>query len=465
MTSADPRPTVRTVRRLLEQSIEEAVEEAEDALERPPETKALVEATRPEGTRHRVVVTGLGAMTALGESPDSFWNGLLEGRSGVGPMTLCDPTNYPCRVAAEVRTFDPRNYLDFKEARRMARFTQFAVAAASQAIEAAGLRLDAEDRDRAGVLLGNGNGGFPTIDAEMRTVLSRGGMKVSPLFFPMILPNMAAAQISLRFGLTGYSSTVTTACAAATQAIGEAIELIRRGAQDVMIAGGAEAGISELGLAGFSVMRALATDNDDPARASRPFDLTRNGFVPAEGAGILVLESLEHALAREAVILAEVTGYGASADAYHLVAPAPDGKGASVAMGRAIADAGLRPSEISWVNAHATSTDLGDTAETNALKRTFGEAASQIPISATKSMVGHALGAAGGLEAVAAVLAIRDQRIHPTINLTTPDPDCDLDYVVEGAREVAVAHVLSNSFGFGGQNACLIFSRYELVDQ
>jgi 3-oxoacyl-[acyl-carrier-protein] synthase II len=464
MTSADPRPTARAVRSLLEQSIEAAVEEAEEALERPPETKALVEAIRPERARHRVVVTGLGAMTPLGESPDAFWSALLAGKSGIGPMTLTDPTNYPCRVAGEVRTFDPRNYLDAKEARRMARFTQLAVAAADQAIEAAGLRPDAEDRDRIGVLIGNGNGGFPNIDAEMRTVVTRGGMKISPLFFPMILPNMAASQISLRHRLTGYSSTVTTACAAATQAIGEAVELIRRGAQDVMIAGGTEAGISELGLAGFCVLRALATDNDDPPRASRPFDLTRNGFVPAEGAAILVLERLEHALAREAMILAEITGYGVSADAYHLVAPDPDGRGAAVAMRRAIADAGLSPNDISWINAHATSTELGDIAETNAIKLAFGDAAYHLPISATKSMTGHALGAAGGLEAVACVLAIRDQQIHPTINLRTPDPACDLDYVANGARQIPVRHVLSNSFGFGGQNACLVFSRFERVD-
>ncbi|MCS6802902.1 MAG: beta-ketoacyl-ACP synthase II [Chloroflexota bacterium] len=464
MTSADPYSASRPPRSLLEQSIEEAVEEAEEALGRPPEARPLLESLRPGRARHRVVVTGLGAMTALGESPDAFWAALLAGESGVGPMTLTDPTNYPCRIAAEVRTFDPRNYLDAKEARRMARFTQLAVAAADQAIQAAGLRPEAEDRDRIGVLIGNGNGGFPNIDAEMRTLVARGGMKVSPLFFPMILPNMAASQISLRHRLTGYSSTVTTACAAATQAIGEAVELIRRGAQDVMIAGGTEAGISELGLAGFCVMRALATDNDDPPRASRPFDLTRNGFVPAEGAAILILESLEHALAREAVILAEITGYGASADAYHLVAPDPEGRGAALAMLRAIADAGLSPSDISWINAHATSTELGDVAETNAIKRAFGEAAYRIPVSATKSMIGHALGAAGGLEAVACVLAIRDQQIHPTINLRTPDPACDLDYVTEGARKIRVQHVLSNSFGFGGQNACLVFSRYERVD-
>jgi 3-oxoacyl-[acyl-carrier-protein] synthase II len=460
MTSAEP-PTVRTVRRLMEQAIAEAVEEATEALERPPEVLARREAIGRGGPGRRVVVTGLGAITALGEDPETFWAKLLAGESGVGPMTLCDPSNYPCRIAAEVRTFDPRNYLDFKDAKRMARFTQMAVAAAGQAIAAAGLRLEHEDCERIGVLIGNGNGGFPTIDAEMRTILTRGGMKVSPLFIPMILPNMAAAQISLRWKLMGYSSTITTACAAATQAIGEAAELIRRGVQDVMITGGTEAGISELGLAGFSVMRALSTDNDDPPRASRPFDLTRNGFVPAEGAAILVLESLDHALAREAEILAEVTGYGTSADAYHLVAPDPEGQGASLAMRRALADAGIRPDELSWINAHATSTDLGDVAETNAIKRALGEVAYRVPVSATKSMIGHALGAAGALEAVACVLALRDQRIHPTINLRVPDPACDLDYVTEGARTLPVQHVLSNSFGFGGQNACLVFSRFE----
>lgn len=461
MTSAEQpqkgRPTIGELGRELEQ----AIVEAEGNLSSPPETQAAPQRIERGRQVPRIVVTGLGAMTPLGESPEVFWQGLLAGVSGIGPMTQADPANYPCRVAGEVRTFDPRNYLDHKEARRMARFTQFAVAAAAQAIQDSGLNLDSEPRDRIGVLLGNGNGGFPNIDAEMRLLLQRGGMKVSPLFFPMILPNMAASQVSLRFGLGGYTSTVTTACAAATQAIGEAVEVMRRGAADVMLAGGTEAGISELGLAGFSVMRALATDNDDPASASRPFDLTRNGFVPAEGAGILVLETMEHALARDARILAEIAGYGASSDAYHLVAPDPEGTGAWRAMKWAVADAGLTPEQIDYVSAHATSTPVGDIAETIALKRLFGEAAKRVPVSAAKSMIGHSLGAAGALEAVACVLTIRDQRIHPTTNLRNPDPECDLDYVAEGARAITVNHILSNSFGFGGQNACLVFSRVE----
>ncbi|MCS7003592.1 MAG: beta-ketoacyl-ACP synthase II, partial [Dehalococcoidia bacterium] len=307
------------------------------------------------GRRRRVVVTGLGAMTPLGESPEAFWQGLVAGRSGVGPMTQTDPSNYSCRVAGEVRTFDPRNYLDAKEARRMARFTQLAVAAAGQAIADSGIDLAVEDRDRIGVLIGNGNGGFPTLEEEFWVLAKKGGHRVSPLLFPMTLPNMAASQISLRWRLGGYSSTVTTACAAAAQAIGEAVELIRRGGAPVMITGGTEAGISELGLAGFANARALATENDPPERASCPFDKRRTGFVPAEGAVILVLEDLEHALAREANIYAEITGYGASADAYHLVAPEPEGRGAARAMAQAIADAGLTPNDIDSINAHATS--------------------------------------------------------------------------------------------------------------
>jgi 3-oxoacyl-[acyl-carrier-protein] synthase II len=444
----------------VEQEAESVVETVEALL--PPETAPLLEAVSKKDGRPRVVVTGIGAMTPLGESADEFWDGLVSGRSGIALMTLIDPANYQCKVAGEVRNFDPMNYLEHKEARRMARFSQLAVAAAAQAIASAGLDITAEDRDRIGVLLGNGNGAYPTIDFEMRTIIERGGMKVNPFFFPMSLPNMAASRIALQFGLGGYNSTVCTACAASTQSIGEALEVIRRGDADIMLAGGTEAGISELGLAGFSVMRALATDSDPPEQASRPFDLTRNGFVPSEGAAILVLETLEHALAREAIILCELTGFGASADAYHLVAPEPDGRGAGRAMTRAIRDAGLSIEDIDYISAHATSTPVGDSAETAAIKRVFGDRAYQIPVSAAKSMIGHSLGAAGSLEALACVCTIRDQRIHPTINLETPDPECDLDYVCDGARSLPLRHVLSNSFGFGGQNACLVFSRFEM---
>ena len=417
---------------------------------------------RKRGVNQRVVVTGMGALTPLGNTVDEFWKGLISGRSGIDHMTLCDTTGYPCTIAGEVKGFDPAKYLDARAARRMARFAQFAVAASTQAVEDAKLDLTAEDRERCGVLLGNGNGGYPTLEENARVLASKGGMRMSPFHFPMTLPNIAASQVSMTHGLKGYSSTVTTACAAGTQGVGEAAEVIRRGAADVMLAGGIEAGISQLGLAGFCVMRALSTARDsDPPRASRPFDAQRDGFVPAEGAGILVLERLDHALRRGAPILAEVVGYGVSSDAFHVVAPDEDGAGAARAMAWALADAGLTPTEVDYVNAHGTSTPLNDAAETMAIKRVFGAAARNVPISATKSMTGHALGGAGGMEAVVAVQTIQTGRIHPTINLENPDPDCDLDYVPNTARQKTVNTVLSNSFGFGGQNACVVFARYE----
>ncbi|HEX2172919.1 MAG TPA: beta-ketoacyl-ACP synthase II [Dehalococcoidia bacterium] len=408
----------------------------------------------------RVVITSVGAITPLGCSADAFWEGLRAGRSGIGPMTLCDPSAYVCQVAGQANDFDPKDHFEVKDARRLSRFMQIGVAAAKEAIAASTLDLENLDTTRVGVYIGNGNGGFPTIDQEMRVLIRKGGNRMSPFFFPMILPNMAASQISLRFGLRGYSSTVCTACAAGTQAIGEAAEVIRRGAADVMVTGGVEAGISEMGLAGFVAMRAMTSRNDPPERASRPFDADRDGFVPAEGAGILVLESLDHALRRGARPLAEVLGFGVSADAYHLVAPDPEGEGAARAMQWAIEDAGLTPSQIDYINAHGTSTPLNDRIETAAIKRVFGEDAYRIPISSTKSMIGHSLGAAGGLEAVACVKSLQDQVIHPTINYDTPDPECDLDYVPNEARPAELHYILSNSFGFGGQNACLVLGRY-----
>lgn len=412
-------------------------------------------------TRRRVVVTGMGAVTALGNSVDAFWSGLVAGRSGIGPMTLAPVEGYPTKVSAEIHDFDPTRYVERREARRMARFSQYGVAAARMAIDDAGLDLDAEDRSRIGTYVGNGNGGFPEIEQAVRVIVQRHGMKIDPLFFPKSLPNMAAAQISLQFGLKGYSNTVITACAAGTQAIGEAVEVVRRGTVDVIVAGGAEGGISELGQAGFCVIRAMTSWEGDPAHASRPFDATRDGFVPADGAAMLILESLEHARARGARILAEIAGYGASADAYHLVAPDETGEGAVLAMQRAIADAGLGIDDVDYVNAHGTSTPLNDAVETTAIKRVFGERAYQVPVSSTKSMIGHAFGAAGALEAVASVKTIETDTIHPTINYEHPDPQCDLDYVPNVARNQRVGAVLSNSFGFGGQNACLLFKRFE----
>ena len=412
-------------------------------------------------TGNRVVITGLGAVTPLGESVDEFWNGLISGASGVATMSLCDPSAYPCQVAGEVVGFDHSQYINKREARRMARFSQMAVVAGLQAMESSGLDLTNEDPFRLGIIMGNGNGGFPTLEDNCRVMADKGGMKMTPFFFPMVLPNMAAGNLSHYLGFKGYNATVSTACAASNQAIGEALGVIRSGLADVVFAGGSEAGISELGLSGFSVMRALTTQNDNPASASRPFDLNRDGFIPAEGSGILVLENLDHAVRRQATILAEVVGFGCTADAGHLVQPEPTGSAASTAIQIALADAKLQPSEVDYINAHGTSTPLNDSIETIVIKRVFGEQAYGIPISSTKSMIGHSLGASGSLEAVACVKTITDQVIHPTINYETPDPECDLDYVPNEARRgLGIQVVLSNAFGFGGQNACLLFKKY-----
>ena len=412
-------------------------------------------------TGNRVVITGLGAVTPLGESVDDFWHGLKSGASGVATMTLCDPSTYPCQVAGEVVGFDYSQYINKREARRMARFSQMAVVAGLQAMESSGLDLTNEDPFMLGIILGNGNGGFPTLEDNFRVMVDKGGMKMTPFFFPMVLPNMAAGNLSHYLGFKGYNATVSTACAASNQAIGEALGVIRNGIADVVFAGGSEAGISELGLSGFSVMRALTTQNENPASASRPFDLNRDGFIPAEGSGILVLENLDHAVRRQATILAEVVGFGCTADAGHLVQPEPTGSAASAAIQIALADAKLQPSQVDYINAHGTSTPLNDSIETTVIKRVFGEQAYGIPISSTKSMIGHSLGASGSLEAVACVKTIMDQVIHPTINYETPDPECDLDYVPnEARRDLGIQVVLSNAFGFGGQNACLLFKKY-----
>ncbi|MYC31373.1 MAG: beta-ketoacyl-ACP synthase II [Chloroflexi bacterium] len=411
--------------------------------------------------KKRVVITGVGAITPLGQSAEGFWNNLVSGISGIGPMTLCDPTDYPCRISGEVTDFDPGDHMAPRDARRMARFSQLAVAAGLQAVRDAELDMDKEDPYRVAVLIGNGNGGFPTLEENCRILASRGGMRMSPFFFPMVLPNMAAANVSHYLGARGYNSTATTACAASNQAIGEALRLIQHGEADVAFAGGSEAGISQLGLSGFAVMRALSTRNDEPGKASRPFDANRDGFVPAEGSVILVLESLEHASKRKARILAELAGFGCTADAGHLVQPEETGGSAARAMGLALTDAGVELNEVDYINAHGTSTPLNDAVETVAIKRLFGEQAFRIPISSTKSMIGHALGASGSLEATACISTITSGRIHPTINYETPDPECDLDYVPNQSREKEVRVALSNAFGFGGQNACLVFKKYE----
>ena len=409
---------------------------------------------------NRVVITGMGAITCLGNSVDEFWTGLKNGKSGIREISLVSPDGFPCRVSGEVRDFDTAEYMDRKESRRMARFSQFAVAAAHQAVKDSGLDLENEDLDRIGVLIGSGSGGLPETDQQAEIRVTRGVNRMSPYYIPMMLVNMAAANISHTFNLTGYTNPCVTACAASTQAIGEASEIIRRGGADVIVTGGTEAGICEIGMGGFSTMRALTTWTGDPVKASRPFDSGRDGFAPSEGSGILIMESLQHATDRGAQIYAEIGGWGVSADAYHLVQPHPEGVGAAKAMQRALDSAGVSLDEIDYINAHGTSTPINDKSETIAVKRVFGEKAYNIPISSTKSMVGHSLGASGALEAIVCINSINDRIMHPTINQEETDPDCDLDYVPNVAREADLDVVMSNSFGFGGQNAALVIKRF-----
>lgn len=408
----------------------------------------------------RVVVTGLGAVSSLGLGAERFWRGAKAGETNIDRITHFDPSPYSSQLAGEVRDFRAADWMDAKEARRMARFSQFAVAAARMALEDAGFSIDGSNAPRVGVYLGTGIGSLGVIPDEHDVLLQRGPDRVSPFFIPSMLPNMGAAQVSRIFDAKGYNSTTVTACAAGTQAIGEGLEVIRRGAADVMLVGGSDASICALGLAGFCAVRALSTRNGDPRRASRPFDAGRDGFVPGEGSAILVIEELHHALARGARIYAELAGFGATADAYHMVAPEPEGEGAARAMQAALDDAGVRPEEVDYINAHGTSTPLNDMTETKAIKRVFGEHAYRVPISSTKSMVGHLLGASGALESVATTLTLWEGFIHPTINLEVPDPECDLDYVPNRGRWAQVGVALKNSFGFGGQNACLVFKKY-----
>ena len=410
----------------------------------------------------RVVVTGMGVISPLGNTVDEMWERALNCESGIGELTAIDPSAYPCKVAGQVEDFEPNDWMDRREARRMARFSQFAIAAGKQAVKDSCLNLDAIDRDRAGAVLGTGGGSLPHSDQAMRTILGRGGHRLDPLYMAKMLPNMATGNLTIQLGLLGYTNTVTTACAAATQAIGDAAEVIRRGDADVMLAGGTEAGISELGLAGFCAMRALTTSyNDRPGESSRPFDRDRDGFAPSEGAALLVLEELGYARARGAQPLAELIGYGVTADARFLVAPPEDGGGAARAIRVALDHAGVDPGEIDYISAHATATEVGDIAETRAIRSVFGKDADRIPVSAFKSQVGHLLGAAGGVETIAAIQTLRTSQIAPTINLDHPDPECDLDYVPLKPRSADVRTVAKNSFGFGGQNAVLILRRFE----
>ncbi|PIW20010.1 MAG: beta-ketoacyl-[acyl-carrier-protein] synthase II [Anaerolineae bacterium CG17_big_fil_post_rev_8_21_14_2_50_57_27] len=409
----------------------------------------------------RIVVTGLGCLSPLANDWPNTWKALAAGISGVAPITHFDASCYKTRFAAEVKDFDPAALLGSKEARRMDRFTQFALAAALQAVEHSGLKIDESNRDRVGALIGTGIGGVSTMTEQLTVLAERGPDRVSPFLVPMMLADTAPGIIAIHLGIRGPNMAVTTACATGSNAIGEAAEMIRRDSTDVMLAGGAEAAVVPLALAGLGVMKALSTRNDQPQRASRPFDLNRDGFVVGEGAAVLVLESLEYAQARGARILAEVTGYGTSDDAYHISAPAENGAGAALCMRLALESANLRPEDIDYINAHGTSTTLNDKSETAAIKTVFGAQAYKVPISSTKSMTGHLLGASGALEASVCVQVIQDGLLPPTINYETPDPECDLDYVPNQARQKTVRNVMSNSFGFGGHNATLILSRFE----
>lgn len=409
----------------------------------------------------RVVITGTGVISPVGKDTNSFWESLVEGRHGIAPLTMFDASIYKVKLAAEVKDFDPMLYMDRKEARRMDRYCQFAVAAAKEAVESSGIVFGDMDPFEVGVIIGTGVGGLHTMQTQYEELLLKGGPdRVSPLFIPMMISNMASGRVSMNYGLKGANYCVTTACASGSHAIGEAFRLIKHGYLKAAITGGAEAPITPIALGGFSNMKALNL-TDDPDRASLPFDLDRGGFVIAEGAGIVILETMEGAAARGATILAEVAGYGATADAYHITSPDPEGVGAAQAMRLAMKEAGVTPEEVSYINAHGTGTDLNDKYETLAIKAALGDAAYKTAVSSTKSVTGHLLGAAGGVEAIACALAIRDGMIPPTIGLTTPDPQCDLDYTPNKARAAKITVALSNSLGFGGQNASLLFRKVE----
>ncbi len=415
-----------------------------------------------EGRRRRVVITGIGALTAVGKSVSEMWENLLAGRSGIDYVTLFDASPYPTRIAAEVKDWDPTSYIERKEARRMARCSQFAVGMAQQALQDAGLSTDGDLGDRAAVVIGTGLGGFEIYQQTVLDAAKRGRFRVSPMAAVGGLPNMPAFHISQKFGAMGPLNTVVTACAAGTQAVGEGVELIRQGYADMVISGGVEALIGDMFFSGFSSMKAISTSNDPPHKASRPFDAHRDGFIIGEGGAVLVLESLEGALARGAKIYAEILGHSASADAYHVAAPHPQGLGAQNAMRWALQDAGVEPEEIDYINAHGTSTRLNDKTETAAIKEVFGEHAYKLTVNSTKSMIGHAFGGSGAIEAAVLALSIQNDMLHPTINYETPDPECDLDYVPNQARSTQVNMALSNSFGLGGQNACLVMKKYTL---
>ncbi|WP_106766111.1 beta-ketoacyl-ACP synthase II [Paenibacillus faecalis] len=409
--------------------------------------------------KQRVVVTGMGVMTSIGQDLETFWNSLMNGKSGVSHIEAFDVSDYPTKIAASVKDFNPEDYMERKEARKMDRFVQFAVAAGSKALEDSGIKIgENADAERVGVSIGSGIGGLGTWEDQHNILLEKGPKRVSPFFIPMMIANMASGQMSINLGAKGPNTTQVTACATGSHSIGDSFRLIQRGDADVMVCGGAEATIRPTGMAGFCAMRAMSTRNDEPEKASRPFDTGRDGFVMGEGAGILILESLEHAKKRGAKIYAEVIGYGLSADAYHITEPDPDG--AARCMKMAIRDAGIAPEEVDYINAHGTSTPVGDRSETKAVKMALGDHAYKVAVSSTKSMTGHLLGAAGGVEAVICALSINNQTIPPTINLEDQDPECDLDYVPNQPRQAELNVTMSNSFGFGGHNATIILKKY-----
>jgi 3-oxoacyl-[acyl-carrier-protein] synthase II len=409
----------------------------------------------------RVVVTGVGLLSPVGTGTAECWSAVCGGRNGIGPITQFDASDFGCRIAGEVKRFDPLLYIEKKDVKKMGRFIQFAMAASEFAVQCARLEVTSEEAETVGVYIGSGIGGFEVIEREHKILLERGPSRISPFFIPSCIVNLASGYVSIRYNAKGPNSATATACTTSAHSIGDSYRLIQHGDADVMICGGSEACVTPMGIGGFAAMRALSTRNNEPHRASRPWDRERDGFVVGEGSGILVLEELAHARRRDAPILAEIAGYGMSADAHHITSPPEDGDGGYRVMRNALRDAGIGSAEIQYVNAHGTSTGLGDKAETVAIKRAFGEHAKQLAVSSTKSMTGHLLGGAGGLEAGLTVLAIRNQIAPPTINYEFPDPDCDLDYVPNQARAMRIDYALSNSFGFGGTNGCLIFKRFE----
>lgn len=409
--------------------------------------------------KRRVVITGAGVVSSLGMGLENFWNSIKEGKSGISVVTRFDITNYSTKVAAEIKNFDPTMYIDKKEAKRMDRFTQYAMAAAKMAFDMSGIELDKLNKDRTGVIVGSGIGGIETFEDQHSTLLEKGPGRVSPFFIPMMIGNMASGRIAIEYGLMGFNESVITACATSNNAIGDAFKVIQRGDADVMVTGGAEASITPVSFAGFCSMKAMST-NEDPSSASRPFDAERDGFVMGEGSGVLIIEELEHALNRNANILAEVVGYGCTCDANHITAPHPEGLGGVNCMNMAINDAGIKPEEIGYVNAHGTSTPMNDPIETSIVKKVFGVHAKKLAMNSTKSMTGHLLGAAGAIEAIITSMALKEGFLPPTINYKTPDPECDLDYVPNIGRKADINYALSNALGFGGHNASIVLKKY-----